>query len=251
MGVDVFNSYAPLDETDMEELGCRVKHLNIVERALGYILKTKARKHGLDPNARRRLLKQAMSKFDAALESDPDNKGTLRNYSDVLALLGADARADFYYRRALDVDPRDTTTLFAYAVFLENCCRFAEAEAFFLRCLEIDNFNDHAMQTYGYFVEEKLNDALSAERFYELASRVRRVKLRLVAESGPEVQGELFDTDLGGDSSSNRASNRQKIREEEEEKNKEKEKKRKEKMQTNNTQIEKPKMSNRLIHTSI
>ena len=60
-------------------------------------------------------------------------------------------------------------------------------------------------------------------------------------------------TDLGGDSSSNRASNRQKIREEEEEKNKEqkKRKEKKRKMQTNNTQIEKPKMSNRLIHTSI
>jgi tetratricopeptide (TPR) repeat protein len=191
---DVFNSYTPFDETDMEELGCRVKHLNIVERALGYILKTKARKHGIDPNARRRLLKQAMSKFDAALESDPDNKGTLRNYSDVLAMNGEYERADFFYRRALEVDPDDTSTLFAYAVFLEQIHRLAEAEAFFVRCLEIDQFNDHCLQAYGYFIEEKLHDSDVAEQFYKLASRVRQAKLRLnQASQGIEATGELFE----------------------------------------------------------
>jgi tetratricopeptide (TPR) repeat protein len=189
---DVFNSYTPFDETDMEELGCRVKHLNIVERALGYILKTKARKHGIDPNARRRLLKQAMSKFDAALESDPDNKGTLRNYSDVLALNGEYERADFHYRRALEVDPDDTSTLFAYAVFLEQIDRLAEAEAFFVRCLEIDQFNDHCLQAYGYFIEEKLHDSDVAEQFYQLASRVRQAKLR-TNQQAVEPVGELFE----------------------------------------------------------
>jgi hypothetical protein len=33
---DVYASPTPFDETDMEELGCRVKHLNIVERVMGY-----------------------------------------------------------------------------------------------------------------------------------------------------------------------------------------------------------------------
>jgi len=188
---DVFNSYAPFDETDMEELGCRVKHLNIVERALGYILKTKARKRGIDANARRRLLKQAMSKFDSALESDPDNKGTLRNYSDVLALNEEFERADFYYRRALEVDPDDTSTLFAYAVFLESIDRLAEAEAFFVRCLEIDHFNDHCLQAYGYFIEEKLQEIEMAEQFYNLASRVRQAKLRYNLH--PVDPGELFE----------------------------------------------------------
>jgi len=176
---EVFDSFAPFDVTDVSELSLQVKHINIVERALGYILKSKARQQRKNSPERTRLLKQAMSKFEAALESDPDNINVLRNYSDVLAMLGLTRLADFFYRRAIEVDPSGPTTLFAYAVFLESERRYDECERFYLRCLEENPLNDHCLQSYGYFIEEKLQDSDTAESFFQMASMVRAVKSRI------------------------------------------------------------------------
>ena len=64
----------------MEEIGIRVKHMNIIAHAQGYFYKTLGNVHyGSDPFSSKRFFALAMEKFEEALDTDPNNPDTLCN----------------------------------------------------------------------------------------------------------------------------------------------------------------------------
>ena len=172
-----FQMENPFHLSDLERVAVRVRHMNIIALALGYVLKNQARELKQEGStvASARLCKLAIEKFKVALSDYPSDKRALREMADTLLLLGeknSDLIAEEYYIKALQVDAKDVNTMFKYAVFLEERDRFKEAEDYYLKALEIDPFNDHCLQRYGHFLEAEGNlDA--AEALFISASEAR------------------------------------------------------------------------------
>lgn len=163
----------PFDESDLEEVGLRVKHMNIINHAQGYIFKTKAdEKFSRDPLASTRLFKMAIQKFEEALDCDPHNPETLCNLAEtIVRLLECEGRhvlglqldrndrrvriAEAYFVRAFKSAPSDSNILSQYARFLEKCGLTTQAEEFYLRALEADPNNDSCLHEYGNFLHER------------------------------------------------------------------------------------------------
>ena len=165
---NAFEFENPFHVTDLEEIGVRVRHLNIVALAQGYVLKNQARKLGKNSE---RLCKLALEKFKQALSDNPGDIRALRELADASNLLGDKEAADMYYKRATTIS-NDPNTLFKYAVFLEENKKIEEAEEYYLRTLEKDAKHDHCLQRYGYFLENQGNHD-SAEKFFIRASQIR------------------------------------------------------------------------------
>jgi hypothetical protein len=83
---DIFEYQRPFDETDLVDIQERIKHMNIVIHGEGFVLKMKALRKTKDEA--RRLYLLAIESFKKALESDPNNKNSLRNLADCLMQIG-------------------------------------------------------------------------------------------------------------------------------------------------------------------
>jgi len=129
-------TYDYLEEFDLVDLGTRVKHMNIIDHAQGYILRIKsAMMNETDPR-KKIMQKEALCKFESALASNPGNKYTLRNYANVLVDLerikpwDTSAKSKYYklfprlelaenlLRQAMIADPGDGFTINQYIHFL-------------------------------------------------------------------------------------------------------------------------------------
>ena len=168
---NAFEFENPFHVTDLDEIGVRVRHLNIVALAQGYVLKNQARKCQLDEKNSERLCKLALEKFKQALSDNPGDIRALRELADASNILGDKEAADMYYKRATTIS-NDANTLFKYAVFLEENRKIQEAEEYYLLTLEKDLKHDHCFQRYGHFLENQGNPE-SAEQFFIRASEIR------------------------------------------------------------------------------
>ena len=75
-----FDTVQPVDLMDLEEIGVRIKHLNVVSHAQGYLYLRKGlavRAH--DSKAAIRFFQQAIVKFEEVLHTNTYHKLTLRN----------------------------------------------------------------------------------------------------------------------------------------------------------------------------
>jgi len=158
----------PFDDTDLDELGEKVKHINIMAASMGYYLTDKALvKTGANA---KRLFCLAVERFQEALESNPEDKTTLRELAKVQAVLQDTNSAKRYYKEAIDADPSDAVTHFRYAVFLEEIGEVDQAEEHFLKSLECDPNNHHTLFQYADFLFRR-GKVEESEKFYELARR--------------------------------------------------------------------------------
>lgn len=170
----------PFDETDLEEIGVVVHHMNIMALAQGYVLKNKGREappHAAKTKAR--LYKMALDRFEEAIWANPSDNKALAEMADTAALLKNKELADAYYLKLLGKNFGDASTLFRYATFLESFDLLAEAEEFYLQSLEADPTNDHCHQRYGSFLDAR-GDHETAERFFYRASELRKLKCDLL-----------------------------------------------------------------------
>lgn len=163
-----FDSTEPFDDTDLEELGERIKHMNIVAAAMGYYLSQKALVKSGEISYR--LFQQAIEKFEEALSSNPGDKTTLRELANVQAILGEKELAKQYFKEAISADELDPITWLKYAEFLEESNELEPAEQAYLKSLECDPDYHVALVKYGDFLE-RIGNRDEAEKFYELAKR--------------------------------------------------------------------------------
>jgi len=161
----------PFDETDLEELGEKVKSIDIVDVAQAYVLKSKAKSNSAAHPTR--LLKLAAELLEDVLHVDPSNLFALIHMADCLKELGDNKRAEIYYRRAIRIDPEDVNLLRYYAVFLEQINKYSEAEDYYIQALELEPNHAYTLQKYGEFLDNCLKNSALAEKFYFLASAAR------------------------------------------------------------------------------
>jgi len=126
----------------ISSLGERIKHMNIISHAEGYV--TKYMSVFEAPYL-------ALLKFEEALNSSPLNKVSLRNSAScALTIIQQqtppspsvlEAKQEYIndlLDMALKVDPLDTHTLFQYGQFLNYVGKCAESEEFLLRAIECE-----------------------------------------------------------------------------------------------------------------
>lgn len=188
----------PFDDTDLDEIGYRVKHMNIISEALGSYYYYKGLRQSLEGSTECdspvELLRTALDKYEEALMSNPTNVGLLKNSAlcctrivELVASGGchlediqfdpsaADIqKADQYYIRAVASDPDDGETLYSYAKFLWKCGRFERAEEYFLQSLETNPNFVWCLRDYGVLLSEQGLEEL-AEEFFVLASKKTNV----------------------------------------------------------------------------
>lgn len=74
----LFTSERPFDDTDLESIGERVKHMNIVAHAQGFFYHIKGLSCRVeDPTSAKKFYEIAIGKFEEALDSNPNNKEIL------------------------------------------------------------------------------------------------------------------------------------------------------------------------------
>jgi hypothetical protein len=172
----------PFSRTDLEGIGERIKHMNIVSHAEGYLLVVKAMQcRATDSSTAIASLRSAIQKFEEVLNSNTNSKITLKHCARALLLLDEElrrqSRAAFdthnpnilrsrkYFLKALEIDPNDPTTLCQYAQFLQLCGEVESAEEHFLRALELDPTDVEAMRSYAALLEER-GEYDAAEKFF-------------------------------------------------------------------------------------
>ncbi|KAL6059841.1 Clu domain-containing protein [Balamuthia mandrillaris] len=198
----------PLDYTDMEEMGLRVKHMNIISHAQGMSLYLKGNMlFASNPINAERFFKRATEKFEEVLSVEPNNsdvlcycaemamrfmEGSLNNLADIHFSFENEMaqRANSYYLRAITANPMDSFCCFQYAQFLDKCSKIDEAEEFYLRSLEIDPTNVACLQEYGNFLTLKCGNDKEAERFFLRSSlcTVAKEKERIREEEAKKAE---------------------------------------------------------------
>jgi len=167
-----FTMGSPLTQLDIERIGCRVKHMNIIEMAQGTFLFDKAtRDEALSVDERRRLLVAAIPKYENALETDPNNR-EINLYlaecwckvQELSIVPGQDfdpqhpvvIRAEQYYYRAISAAHKRhyVEIRLKYASFLEKCgpSRRERAETQYIGALEHSPNHLQGLLCYANFL---------------------------------------------------------------------------------------------------
>eukprot|EP01096_Ripella_sp_DP13-Kostka_P002103 TRINITY_DN127_c2_g1_i1.p1 TRINITY_DN127_c2_g1~~TRINITY_DN127_c2_g1_i1.p1 ORF type:complete len:265 (+),score=113.49 TRINITY_DN127_c2_g1_i1:99-797(+) len=177
-----FERAKPFQRTDVDTMGERIKHMNIVGNAEGFLMMVKGFQSRVrDSHEAVSFFSRAIDKFDEVLTSNPNSKVSLVQCSRALVALDEEirrqthsdfvfdspriSRANDYLLRAVDLDPLDPLSLYHYAQFLEMCGKLDLAEEFYLRVLEVDPNYVEALHSYGSLLDER-NDHDYAERFF-------------------------------------------------------------------------------------
>eukprot|EP01096_Ripella_sp_DP13-Kostka_P003285 TRINITY_DN14773_c0_g1_i1.p1 TRINITY_DN14773_c0_g1~~TRINITY_DN14773_c0_g1_i1.p1 ORF type:complete len:223 (+),score=97.03 TRINITY_DN14773_c0_g1_i1:232-900(+) len=168
-----FDRAAPITRTDFDSIGVRIKHMDTVGHAEGYLLMNNAQHNRRIDHITTTIsnLSMAIDKFESVLTSNSNRKVTLRTCAqallqldDVLAQIGqSTGRQDSprvrqaleYLKRAVDVDPTDSQSLYRYGNLLNKLQMFDKAEEYFLSALESDPRNFECLRAYGLLLESK------------------------------------------------------------------------------------------------
>ena len=199
----ILNERYPFDDTYLDQIGYKVKHMNIIAEALGsyyYYKGLRESLEGQDNNSSVELLRIGLEKFEEALGSNPTNTGLLKNaalcctrIAELVASGGAHLediqfdpsaadiqKADQYYIRGISSDPDDGEYLYSYAKFLWRCGRYERAEEYFLQSLETNPNFVWCLRDYGVLLSEQgLED--TAEEFFVIASQ----RTNILSKSNP------------------------------------------------------------------
>jgi len=178
---------SPFNDTDLKNVGYRVKHMNIISHVQGFFWQINglmARSSNVEGLAHD-YYKAAIDKYEEALDLNPENKDILRNLALTWLLLIEEDRkpgqtfpsddrrvqkVHEYIMRAISAPPKyDSLSLFRYANLLSRCNKKEEAEDYYLQSLEADPNNTGCLHEYGEFLSsEGLDD--EAEKFYKRSS---------------------------------------------------------------------------------
>jgi len=131
----IYNGTAKeLTSLSIKRMGQKIKHMNIISHAEGWLLKT------TDPEA-------ALRKFDKARSSLPLNRYTLRNFATTYLKVVekkkstlSDKDLVFYikylFNLALEENPRDTHTLYQFGQTLNKLGKYNDSLEYLIRAVE-------------------------------------------------------------------------------------------------------------------
>jgi len=132
----IYNGTAKqLQPLSIKSMGQKLKHMNIISHAEGWLLKN------TDPET-------ALRKFDKARSSLPLNRYTLRNYASTYLKvveknnppIPRDSEIVFYmkylFNLALEEDPEDTHTLYQFGQALNKVGQYSDALEYLVRAVE-------------------------------------------------------------------------------------------------------------------
>lgn len=161
----------PFDIGDLQELGERVKPLNIIPEAQGYVCVHQA-KHAITVADELHYYSLAISSFNEALSANTVSKSLLRSYAGALMdmelaagkelVLGPNSQGQRImelYQEALRYDQEDAFTLSSYGRFLAKCGRVDDAKLAYLRAI-LSKPNDDSVQCYCLLVSPNLADEM-------------------------------------------------------------------------------------------
>ena len=117
---ELFNYRQPFDIPDLEELGAQVNHMNIVDNAMGFVLKCRAQLRQEENT--QRLCRIALRSFESALYSNPKHVFSLQHYAGTLAVMGRYRQASDYYKYVGNVSPG--WGAFTDVLFLDWPCKW-------------------------------------------------------------------------------------------------------------------------------
>lgn len=170
----------PFSRRDIEDIGQRIKHMDIVSQAEGYLLlKTGLSYSGTDPVNAVNCFEKAIEQYEEVMSSNSTSKVTLRNCAEAILLLEeqqsngnsdnynvfAVQRAWKYLQRAVQLDPIDPRSYFKFAQVLEKQKKYDEAEEYYLQAIELDSNYVDALREYGIFLQRVRGDMEMGERF--------------------------------------------------------------------------------------
>jgi len=157
----------------MPGIGQKIKHMNIISHAEGWLLRPD------DPEL-------ALKKFDIARNSLPLNKFTLRNYAKLVVDLEEKKRrgiqkdnkhgskllneidfvkyTEYLYNLALEEDPKDTHSLYQYGHFLNKTGQYGKAEEFLIQAIEAHPLHKEAWNELLQCFSNS-QDAVNYEKF--------------------------------------------------------------------------------------
>ncbi len=148
------------DVSDLQELGERIKPLNIIPEAQGYVFVHQAKQHAITVNDELHYYHLAIGCFNEALAGNTISKSVLRAYANVLVDMegalghGLDAssstakRIAELYSEALRIDETDWIALRQYGVFLAKCGLVEDAKLAFLQSIYHNSNNQESVQRY-------------------------------------------------------------------------------------------------------
>jgi tetratricopeptide (TPR) repeat protein len=194
------------DNSDLLQLGERVKHLSVVSLARGFVLVFKGHKAAFlkDYVSCLRYYEMALVAYEAALDSTPNDSSLLRSYAKVYweierAVLARDnlqrrklkdspylTRADLFYRLSLSAN-NNAYAFAQYAVFLEYVREFDKAEQHYLQALTIDPNDIYCLRKYSVFLQEVRQNIDLGEKFLKRANENQKCLLLLKEGEEPQL----------------------------------------------------------------
>ena len=147
------------DVSDLQELGERIKPLNIIPEAQGYVFVNQAKQHAITVQDELHYYHLAIGCFNDALSGNTISKSVLRAYANVLVDMetalghGFDLKSSTskriaeLYSEALRIDETDWIALRQYGVFLAKCGLVDDAKLAFLQSV-LHNPNQESVQRY-------------------------------------------------------------------------------------------------------
>eukprot|EP01091_Cochliopodium_minus_P016198 TRINITY_DN5993_c0_g1_i1.p1 TRINITY_DN5993_c0_g1~~TRINITY_DN5993_c0_g1_i1.p1 ORF type:complete len:1174 (+),score=399.27 TRINITY_DN5993_c0_g1_i1:76-3597(+) len=195
-------------DTDVLGLGIKMKNLDIISNAKGYVYQIKGQEKetsGFYPSAKS-LYEQAKDSYEQALNSNPTDPRLLRNLASVIYKIykleklidnkGVQTMneitiekqhpliitADNYFKKAIRYDRNSVASFTAYAKFLGQCGRYEDSEDHFLQILKKNPNNINAITKYAFFLEKIVPQARTStsmqlyKRAYELEVKHHQIK---------------------------------------------------------------------------
>ena len=178
------------DDSDILDLGERVKQLSVTAISQGFVFSSRAaqkEKQGYY-NAARELYARALEAYENALDSDPLDPSLLRNCAltrvklyliDNHSPVGKIERsapeimkADLYFRKALRADSENLSSLNQYGAFLAASGRLRAAEEHLLESLDIDPNQKDVLWRYAAVLME-MEEKEWAIKFKNRAAQLR------------------------------------------------------------------------------
>jgi len=180
----IFNSH------NVKGIGQRVKHMSIVNVALGYIYKLQANASGISLEKKKDIMEKALECLEKGLESNPHNVGALKNAGSACFEIFNTKRfisnetvppsrfdplidkALQYYGQSLRLDPENPDTLKSYGVFLGECGRKEEHLEYFIKYLKFDRTYDQLQQIIELLKGKPKSLALIKALAYEVGKQL-------------------------------------------------------------------------------
>eukprot|EP00727_Mastigamoeba_balamuthi_P008686 m51a1_g444 hypothetical protein (1769) ;mRNA; r:86393-107549 len=194
----------PLGTGDIKRIGERVKHLNVISQALGYLYMSRANRlaEAEEFKSAKRFYEMALELFTEALDMFPCSWTLLCHCGEILerivlldeaplkVLPSSNTNvkvAEDFFLRAISTNVLDSMSHYKYAEFLEYCGRFSEADEHYIRSLELDPNNCASMQQYSRFLRLQGQSTI-AQRF---EARVQSVLASAAAPADSTINDTL------------------------------------------------------------